>query len=122
MTLTDTQHDVASRHDQIENVVERLLKKYIAAEHKRSWPNQEKRDDYYEAFKVFVGWCRENDLDPMPASGHVAAMHLIALKESGANYPQIRLAAAAVAFFHDVNDRFLDRLPIRAALAFAKEA
>jgi hypothetical protein len=120
MMMTDTLHEMQTRRDDVERTVDRALRDWIAVEHRRTWPDQGRRDAYFAAFEKFIAWCRENDLDGLPSTGHIVALHLLKLHKSGATLPQIRLASRAVIFYHHLHGRHLDELPINAALSFAK--
>jgi hypothetical protein len=122
-TPTDALRDVQSKRDDVERAVEHVLRDWIAREHRRTWPDQAARDACFEAFSEFAAWCKENDLGDyiLPSTGYVVALHLIEMRKQGATYKQVALTARAIAFYHDLHERWLDRLPISAALAFAKE-
>jgi hypothetical protein len=113
---------VETRRAEIERGVERVLRDHIPAEHRRTWPDEQKRADYRDCYVEFALWCRKRDLSPMPTDGFTVAAFLIEAREAGATLEQLKLAARGIRFWHEINERFLDQLPINAALRYARQA
>jgi site-specific recombinase XerD len=98
-----------------------VLGDWITAAHREIWPSKNKRDAYLAEFGDFAEWADTYGLDYMPSNAHVVAAYLCELKRNGEPHKRIRRAAAAIQFFHDVEQRYLDHTPITAAVRYCEE-
>ena len=77
-------------------------------------PSQRERDE----FDHLVDWARFYGLR-MPVSGEQVATYLLEMMADGASLAEIKRAANAIAACYAQRRRFLDLVPIRAALKIA---
>jgi hypothetical protein len=90
----------------------------------RPWLEAEREQDdqqlgpYLREFRDFADWAEHYDLD-ICAGGSVVAAYLIEMTEAGASLPHLMRVASALDFFFRRSRRFLDVVPIDAALAYA---
>jgi hypothetical protein len=70
--------------------------------------------------KAFVAWCRERGIGYLPATGEAVAAHLVELLLQDTDMARLRQVANAIIYFHEIGEKYLDQVPIRAALAFAE--
>ena len=74
-------------------------------------PSRRQRDE----FDHFVDWCRFYELK-MPVDGEQVAEYLLEMLADGATLADVKRAANAIAACYAQRRRFLDLVPIRAAL------
>lgn len=104
-----------TRTEQVETAVNTILRPWLEAERAQDdqWLGQ-----YLRGLRDFANWADHYDLD-MCAGGSVIAAYLIELTETGASLTDLMRIASALDFFFRRSRRFLDVVPIDAALAYA---
>src|SRR5260370_1303042 len=101
--------------------INRTLADWITAARREVWPSKSKRQAYLEEFSQFVEWAQSYGLDFLPSNAHTVAAYLCALKRAGEPIKRIRRVAEAIQFYHDIEARYLDRVPITAAVNYCEE-
>jgi hypothetical protein len=91
----------------------------LADAYARATPDEPTRKLYARRFEQFRDWVRPDQVSALPAAGATVASYLIHLALDGTSLPQIKAAASAIEWFHDVHGSYLDRAYIQAALAVA---
>jgi hypothetical protein len=109
MTMMDAQTKEGVLIGQIESLLR--VRYYLPPE----------REVYALKFKGFGGWCEQQGLRALPASGHVAAAYLLDLHFGGASLDEIETAGKAILYAHEMAQQFIDDAPMRAAVVFAMQ-
>jgi hypothetical protein len=109
-----------TKRSEFERRMQRVLQEHLRAEHRATWPSQAKRDLYYGAFAEFAVWCKDRDFSAMPSDGWVISAFLIEARQAGATIAQLRCLMQAIEFFHMVHGAYVDILPVRSALRWAR--
>jgi hypothetical protein len=107
--MTATEMEIAETVDQV-------VGDWISTEMARS---QREYRRYVNEIDRFKAWLHSYGLT-LPVSGRVVAGYLLELAADGASLPELRRAANAIRFYHDVTlHAYLDSRPIRAVLTLA---
>jgi len=93
----------------------RLVEELIKIAEKR-FPPERVRKKLLATFREFSSWCRENGVDPLPATGPVTFAWLVSDNEP----KKLSQRARALRFVHDINREYLDTSYIVAAERWAR--
>jgi hypothetical protein len=83
-------------------------------------PSERTRARHYDEFRKFSGWVQTLGVTALPVRAEIVAYRIMLLAGDGASFPDICRQVAAIEFMHDVNEAYLHRAPIKAALEWAK--
>ena len=94
----------------------------VESERERALPSKAGCKLFKAEFERFAAFARELGLGALPATGHTVAFYILDLLANGASLDEIATAIAAVEHAHEMAQKYLDWMPIAAALEFANEA
>jgi hypothetical protein len=105
----------------MEEIIEGMLADQLAAEHEKTWPSDGVRAEYVADFEKFKTWARERGVGYLPATGHVVARYLIeSMIAEDAGLRVVKRVGRSIAFAHDLAEKYLNPLPISAAVQFCQ--
>jgi hypothetical protein len=119
--MLEPRNEARARELVIEQHIESLLRTYLDRELERSWPDQARCDRLLLEFRRFESWVHARGIDALPCSAHVAASYLLDLMLEGVSLGDIVTAADAIVVAHDTAGKFLDLVPVFAALNLVEE-
>jgi hypothetical protein len=107
------------REDVFALALEPIISAELEAAHAARWPDDITRSVYAAAAKAFAIWAGELGVGYLPAQGMTVATWLLERSaEDGATLADIRQAARAIIFTHEIAQHYLDHTPISAMLAW----
>src|SRR5262245_29383044 len=107
-----------ARESRIAEHIETSVGNFLDLERGAAVPPPEELEAFRQEFARFCAWCDEMGLCALPAFGTTAAFYLLELGLGGVPLSKVEHAARAIDFSHEFASVFLDRIPIRGALAF----
>jgi hypothetical protein len=110
-----------AREDELGQFVEHLLGEILEDEHVRTRPDDVTWQLYLKEFREFTAWAGELGIGSLPATGQTVALYLVNSRiNHDTTHAALKLTAKAIEFVHEVDRKFLDRLPIAAALEWIR--
>jgi hypothetical protein len=82
-------------------------------------PSEATCELFEQEFERFAAFADGLGVSALPANGHTAAFYLLDMLANDASLDEIATAAAAIRYAHTMGQRYVEWLPIAAALEFA---